>query len=103
MSLSPAIPDRAPEASRQLGTSRSPNVLRWSAVLVGLGLLAWIAAQAEIDEVARTVSAIGWGAGAVLAVYFVAFVADSMSWQLAIPSFPMDAQALPMRVDVVDG
>ncbi len=83
-----------PEVSGQSGTVRSPNVLRWSAVALGLGLLAWIAAQAEIGELARSVSTIGWGVGAVLAVYFVAFVADSMSWQLAIPSFPMDLRHL---------
>ncbi len=94
LSFTPAIRARAPEASGPSGTVRSPSVLRWSAVLVGLALLVWIASQADIGEVARTVSTIGWGVGAVLAVYFLAFVADSMSWQLAIPSFPIDARHL---------
>ena len=70
------------------------RVFRWLAVAVGVGLFAWIMAEADLGQVARTVSVIGWGAIAVLAVYFVGFVLDAMVWHLTLPSFPLDTRHL---------
>ena len=69
-------------------------MLRWIFLLVGLGLLAWIFAQVDLDALIEAVSAIGWGAAAVLAVYALVFTADTGVWLLTIPSFPADARHL---------
>ena len=52
-------------------------MLRWIFLFVGLGLLGWIFAQADLDALIEAVAAIGWGAAAVLAVYALVFTADT--------------------------
>ena len=67
-------------------------MFRWIFLLVGLGLLGWILAQADFAELGAALTQIGWGALAVLAVYAVSFLADTVVWLLTIRSFPVDLQ-----------
>ena len=69
-------------------------MLRWIFLLVGLGLLAWLFAQVDLEALIEAVAAIGWGAAAVLAVYALVFTADTGVWLLTIRSFPADARHL---------
>jgi len=71
--------------------ARAARVLKAAYFLLGVGLLAAVVAEIDLAEVAREVSGIGLGAGAVLGVYFVAFVLDSVSWQLTIRGVPLTA------------
>ena len=73
---------------------RTRNVLRWLFLFAGLGLLGWILTEADLDELVEVVSGIGWSVGVILAVYLLAFIADTFAWQLAIPSFPLDRRHL---------
>lgn len=66
-------------------------MVRFFALLIGLGLLAFIAGQADLAEVGREVLELGaWGALAICAVYLVAFLLDTASWQLMLPSARLD-------------
>jgi uncharacterized protein (TIRG00374 family) len=65
---------------------------RLIALLIGLALLGYVAAQADLAEVWSAMLRLGWvGAAAVAAIYFAAFVVDSASWQLMLPSARLDA------------
>lgn len=62
-------------------------MLRIIALLIGLGLLAFIALQTDLTQVWQGLLQLGLaGALAVCAVYFLAFVLDTASWQLTLPS-----------------
>jgi uncharacterized membrane protein YbhN (UPF0104 family) len=71
--------------------------MRWVKIaflLGGLALLAFIVSETDLGEVGRLVTAVGWGMAAILAVYFVAFLIDTFSWQIALPTAPLDARWL---------
>ncbi len=56
-------------------------------LLAGLALLGVIITQADLAEVWRRLGQVGfWGFAVILAVYFVAFLLDTLSWQLTLPS-----------------
>ncbi len=60
---------------------------RLLALLLGLALLGFIASQADLAEVWAAMRGIGFlGVLAVLAIFMAAFVVDSASWQLMLPS-----------------
>ncbi len=64
---------------------------RLIALFLGLALLGFIASQADLAEVWAAMRGIGFfGVAAVLAIYFAAFVLDSASWQLMLPSVRLD-------------
>jgi len=57
------------------------------ALLAGIGVLAFVASEIDLSEVWSRVVEVGpLGALAVAAVYFLAFLIDTASWQLALPS-----------------
>lgn len=71
--------------------------MRWLKIaflLAGLGLLAAIVHDTDLVEVGHLVGAVGWGMAAILGVYFVAFLIDTASWQLALPAAPLDSRWL---------
>ncbi len=69
-----------------------PSVLRAAALVLGLGLFAIVAQQADLAQVWRRVLDLGLlGALAVFAVYSVMFVIDTASWQLVLASVRLDA------------
>lgn len=70
------------------------TVLRILFVLLGLGLLLWVFSHADLDAVLKTVVGVGWGILALVLLHFISFVLDSLSWQLTLPSFPLDAKHL---------
>ena len=51
-------------------------------LLIGLALLGYVLGQTDLAEVWAYSREIGWGMAVVLAIFFVAFVVDSLSWQL---------------------
>lgn len=66
---------------------RRPGPLRVLALLAGLGLLLFIATRVDLVRVWEGVLALGlWGAVVVCAVYFLAFLVDTASWHLMLPS-----------------
>lgn len=65
--------------------------LRIGLLLAGMALLGVIVANTDFVEAARLVGSMGWGIAIILAIYFVAFYGDSLSWQLTFRSLPMTA------------
>ena len=59
-------------------------------LIIGLGLLAWTFQEIEIEETLDLISNIGFGFLLVLAVYFVAFLFDTLTWQLTVLSVPVN-------------
>lgn len=56
-------------------------------LLLGLGLLTFVVVETDLGEVwARLVELSFFGAAAVFVLYFAAFVLDTASWQLMLPS-----------------
>lgn len=75
--------------------------LRVGFLAIGLLLLAVVLYNTDLGELGRQVVQVGWlGLLVVLVVYFFAFLADSLSWQLTLPSMPMSAKWI-RRVFVV--
>ncbi len=61
-------------------------------LFAGIGLLAYIASWTDLTEVWNRLVDLGaWGALAVCAVYFTAFLVDTASWQLMLPGVRLDA------------
>ncbi len=74
---------------RRPGQERGPGrgVMRLLSLFAGLVLLAFVASRIDLAEVwARVVELGPLGALAAAAVYFLAFLIDTASWQLALPS-----------------
>ena len=65
--------------------------LKFAYLLIGIAILALVAGEIELEEVAALVIQVGWGFAVVIGVYFLAFVIDSFSWQLALTGVPLDA------------
>ena len=70
------------------------RILKFAYLLTGIVLLGAILWHADLPEAWHRVRQIGWGLPLVLAIYFVAFVADAAAWQLTLPSIPLDARGL---------
>lgn len=66
--------------------------LKYIYLLLGVALLGVVIAQTDLAEVSQQVGRVGWGFLVVLVIYFVAFLIDSITWQLAIPSAPLNVQ-----------
>jgi uncharacterized protein (TIRG00374 family) len=66
---------------------KSNTVARIFFLLIGLGLLAFVASQTDLAEVWGGVVELGiWGALAVLGIYFVDFLIGVISWYIMLPS-----------------
>ncbi len=63
-------------------------------LLVGLAILAVVAGEIDLAEVAGKALEIGWGMALVLGLYFLAFVIDSITWQMALLQVPLNARWL---------
>ncbi len=69
------------------GRGQRRGWLHLLALLAGIGVLAFVASEIDLSEVWSRVVEVGpLGALAVAAVYFLAFLIDTASWQLALPS-----------------
>ena len=74
------------------GASGGTIALRMTALIVGVGLLAWVAGQADLADLWQRLVQLGAaGAVAVLVLFFLAFLVDTASWQLMLPSAKLDA------------
>ena len=60
-------------------------------LLIGLGLLALVLGEIDIAGVGERVAQVGWGLVVVFGLYFLAFLIDSFSWQIALLSAPLNA------------
>jgi uncharacterized protein (TIRG00374 family) len=64
-------------------------------LLAGLGLLAWILVQQDLAQIGHQILALGLaGAGAVICVFLLAFLADTASWQLMVPGLALTGRNL---------
>ncbi len=59
-------------------------------LLLGVGLLVLVIAEIDPAEVTAQVARVGVGFLVILAIYLVAFAIDTVTWQLTIPSIPLD-------------
>lgn len=70
-------------------------LLRTGAYAASFGLLAWVVAMSEPQASFEMAARIGLGGMAlVLGLYLLAFLVDTLTWQLAIPSAPLDTRWL---------
>jgi len=67
------------------------RVLKILYLLIGVALLAVVIAEINVAEVADQVARVGFGFAVILAVYLVAFVIDSVTWQMTIRGVPLNA------------
>lgn len=69
------------------------TVVKLACTGAGLALLVWLLTQVDTDAVLREVYSVGFiGFAVLLALYFVEFLCDVLSWQLAISKVPMNLQ-----------
>jgi len=64
--------------------------LKFLYLAVGLVVLGFIIAETDLAEVGARVAEVGFGIVVLVAIYFAAFAIDSLTWQMAIPSIPLD-------------
>ena len=62
--------------------SSARNIARYIAVLVGIGLLAWLVLRVGTRDLVSNASAIGWGMLAVLALAGIAHLVKTWAWRL---------------------
>ncbi len=63
-------------------------------LLIGLALLGWIVQTTNLTETMDLVKQIGFGFFLVLGVYFLAFLFDSLTWQMTLLSAPLTTKWL---------
>ncbi len=68
----------------------SKKLLKFIYLAAGVVLLAVVARQVNIREVMTRSLQIGWGMAVILGLYFLAFLADTFSWQMTIPCIPLN-------------
>ncbi len=68
----------------------SKTLLKFICLAAGGALLAVVAGQVNIREVMTRSLQIGWGMAVILGLYFMAFLADTFSWQMTIPCIPLN-------------
>lgn len=61
-------------------------------LLIGVALLGLVIAETDFAQVGEQGSRVGAWFLVILAVYFVAFAIDSVTWQITIPSLPLNAK-----------
>lgn len=61
-------------------------------LIIGLGLLGLIILNTDLKEALGLVAQVGWGFALILALYFLAFYLDSITWQMTVLSVPMEAR-----------
>jgi|TARA_B100001964_G_scaffold84539_2_gene95396 uncharacterized protein (TIRG00374 family) len=65
--------------------------LKFLYLLVGLVLLALVLAHTDLSQLWDQTVRVGWGIGVILTLYLIAFVLDSVSWQLALLPLNFDS------------
>ncbi|MCH7865661.1 MAG: flippase-like domain-containing protein [Proteobacteria bacterium] len=59
-------------------------------LLIGVALLGVVIAGIDLSDVGGQMAKVGFGILVILAIYFVAFAIDSFTWQMTIPSIPLN-------------
>ncbi len=57
-------------------------------LVIGVGLLGLIVWETDVAELGGLVGQVGWGILLLLLLYFVAFLIDTITWHLTLPSLP---------------
>jgi len=66
------------------------RIAKFVYLLLGVGLLIWVLGDIDLPAAFSRVAEVGaWGIAAVVFVYFLAFLGDSISWSLIITSVPI--------------
>ena len=65
------------------------RLAKFAYLLFGIGLLALVAVQVDLAEVWDEAWRVGWGMLWLLFLYFLAFVIDSYTWQMALVEVPL--------------
>ncbi|MDA1089289.1 MAG: flippase-like domain-containing protein [Proteobacteria bacterium] len=68
------------------------RILKILYLLLGLVLLGMVLAEVDIAEVASQIKNIGFGILVLLALYLVAFIVDTIAWQMALVKVPLNAR-----------
>ena len=58
---------------------------------LGLGLLAVVLVNVDVAEALAMTAGVGWGFALVVLIYFVEFLADCLTWQIALVRVPLNA------------
>jgi len=66
------------------------RILKALYFLLGLVILGFVVAEVNIAEVAIQVKKVGLGIFVLLAIYFVAFIVDTLAWQLVLVQVPLN-------------
>ena len=66
------------------------RILKVFYLLIGVALLGVVIAGIDLSDVGGQIAKVGFGILVILAIYFVAFAIDSFTWQMTIPSIPLN-------------
>ena len=58
-------------------------------LIIGLTLLAWVFGNININEILKLTNQIGFGLIFIIVIYFLAFLLDTLTWQLTVLSAPL--------------
>ncbi|MEE8394162.1 MAG: flippase-like domain-containing protein [Rhodospirillales bacterium] len=67
------------------------NFIKLIFLLLGLVLLALVVGEIELSQVVEQVKTVGWGMAVIVGIYFLAFLIDSFTWQMALIQVPLNA------------
>jgi hypothetical protein len=56
-------------------------------LLVGIGILAYVFSETDLELLWSNLVATGWGIFFVIAIYGIAFVMDTVAWQYTLSIF----------------
>ncbi len=74
------------------------RVLKWTAFLLGCGLLAWFIHRAGPQEILQTVRKIGWRTPLVISPFFFVYIIDTFGWYLAFDRIGRPAYRTLFRI-----
>lgn len=75
-----------------LGARGRLKLIRIVYLLIGLGLLALVLSETDLSQVWHYLQQAGWlGVAVVFGIFFIAFLVDTASWHLMLPTARLDA------------
>ena len=66
-------------------------MIKISYLALGLGLLAIVLVNVDVAEAVHMTAGVGWGFALVVLIYFAEFLADCLTWQIALVRVPLNA------------
>ena len=65
-------------------------MLKIAYLALGLGLLAAVLVNVDVSEAVGMTARVGWGFAFVVLIYFAEFIADCLTWQIALVGVPLN-------------